>query len=316
MLNPFNRNNTRRSTPEQRPAQYAPEVPEPVLPVEDKSDMVVDSSEKQSGALQLFTLDEVVRLLQVDSAQLNTWVQVFRASLTEYTRGYNPRFSPDDISTLFFVGNLAHSGHTIDQISSQLTERRNQLANRAYAEVEIVSTQEVPTIPLENNVTFRDRVPNYQPEPMPPTPISPEPVPASFNSNGRQPLMPEAATPTSITESTPAGVATRQANEILSTVANSQQAVLNIQDSMRETIGVVVQDNFNLKHENRKLRERMLEIERSLAEQQRREETRKDIFEGRLRAVEGTLAAMQQQFAQIIQIQRNRGQSRRNNWFR
>jgi len=60
----------------------------------------------------------------------------------------------------------------------------------------------------------------------------------------------------------------------------------------------------------------MLEIERSLAEQQRREETRKDIFEGRLRAVEGTLAAMQQQFAQLIQIQRNRGQNRRNNWFR
>ena len=64
--------------------------------------------------------------------------------------------------------------------------------------------------------------------------------------------------------------------DILSAIANSQQSVLNSQSTVREVVGVVVQDNFNLKEENRKLRDRMLELERVLAEYQRREETRKE----------------------------------------
>lgn len=92
--------------------------------------------------------------------------------------------------------------------------------------------------------------------------------------------------------------------DILSTIANSQQSVLNSQTTVREVMGVVVQDNFNLKEENRKLRERMLELERSLAEYQRREETRKERLESRLRALEGTVAALQQQLAQVVQMQR------------
>src|SRR5437763_10500026 len=45
-------------------------------------------------------------------------------------------------------------------------------------------------------------------------------------------------------------------SDMLSTIANSQQTVLNSQSTMREVVGVVVQDNFNLKDENRKLRDR------------------------------------------------------------
>ena len=100
-------------------------------------------------------------------------------------------------------------------------------------------------------------------------------------------------------------------NEMLDTVANSQQSMLNIQDSIREMLGVIVQDNFNLKSENRKLRDRMLELERTLAEYQRREETRKERLEGRLRAVESTLSAMQQQLAQLVQLQRQKAKRNR-----
>ena len=57
--------------------------------------------------------------------------------------------------------------------------------------------------------------------------------------------------------------------DILSAIANSQQTVLNGQSTVREIVGVVVQDNFNLKEENRKLRERMLEQERALADERR-----------------------------------------------
>ena len=54
--------------------------------------------------------------------------------------------------------------------------------------------------------------------------------------------------------------------DMLSAIANSQQSVLNSQSTVREVVGVVVQDNFSLKEENRKLRDRMLELERVLAE--------------------------------------------------
>ena len=50
----------------------------------------------------------------------------------------------------------------------------------------------------------------------------------------------------------------------LHNVADSQQAVLNSQAANRELLGVVLQDNFNLKEENTRLRERMLELERQV----------------------------------------------------
>lgn len=100
-------------------------------------------------------------------------------------------------------------------------------------------------------------------------------------------------------------------SEVVHTLADTQRSILNSQNTIRELVGVVVQDNFNLKDENRKLRERMLEIERTLAEYQRREETRKERLEGRLRSLEGTLGALQQQVAHWVQLQRQR----RRSWF-
>jgi regulator of replication initiation timing len=99
---------------------------------------------------------------------------------------------------------------------------------------------------------------------------------------------------------------TQALHDVFNALASGQQAVLNNQTSMREIVGVVVQDNFNLKGENRKLRERMLELERTLAEYQRREETRKERLESRLRALEGTVGGLQHQIAQIVQLLRKR----------
>lgn len=99
--------------------------------------------------------------------------------------------------------------------------------------------------------------------------------------------------------------------EAVQTITSTQKAVLNSQKAIRDLLGVVVQDNFNLKEENRRLRERMLEMERNLAEYQRREETRKERLESRLRALEGTMGALQQQVAHWVQMQRQR----RRGWF-
>jgi DNA-binding transcriptional MerR regulator len=80
-------------------------------------------------------------------------------------------------------------------------------------------------------------------------------------------------------------------SETLHTVAESQQAILNIQQSTRDLMGVVIQDNFNLKAENAKLRDRMLELERELSELRRHSEQDRRALEERLRFLELQLAA-------------------------
>ncbi|MCC7353387.1 MAG: MerR family transcriptional regulator [Anaerolineae bacterium] len=78
--------------------------------------------------------------------------------------------------------------------------------------------------------------------------------------------------------------------DTLHTVAQSQQAVLNSQQTNRDLMGVVIQDNFNLKSENAKLRDRMLELERELSEVKRHSEADRETFEARLQTLEAVLA--------------------------
>lgn len=72
--------------------------------------------------------------------------------------------------------------------------------------------------------------------------------------------------------------------DTLHNVADSQQAVLNSQAANRELLGVVLQDNFNLKEENTRLRERMLELERQMAQLRRDEEARRESLRSELEA--------------------------------
>jgi DNA-binding transcriptional MerR regulator len=72
--------------------------------------------------------------------------------------------------------------------------------------------------------------------------------------------------------------------DTLHNVADSQQAVLNSQAANRELLGVVLQDNFNLKEENSRMRERMLELERQITQLRRDEEARRETMRGELEA--------------------------------
>lgn len=99
--------------------------------------------------------------------------------------------------------------------------------------------------------------------------------------------------------------------DVFGALADNQRAILSNQATVRDIVGVVVQDNFSLKEENRKLRERMLDLERTIAEYQRREELRKERLESRLRALEATTGGLQQQIAQLIQVIRKK----RRGWF-
>lgn len=70
--------------------------------------------------------------------------------------------------------------------------------------------------------------------------------------------------------------------DTLHNVADSQQSVLNSQAANRELLGVVLQDNFNLKEENTRLRERMLDLERQIAQVRRDEEARRESLRSEL----------------------------------
>jgi hypothetical protein len=62
----------------------------------------------------------------------------------------------------------------------------------------------------------------------------------------------------------------------LATLSDTQQSILNSQAANRELLGVLIQDNFNLKDENNRLRERILEIERTLAQGRQEDEWRRE----------------------------------------
>jgi DNA-binding transcriptional MerR regulator len=74
--------------------------------------------------------------------------------------------------------------------------------------------------------------------------------------------------------------------DTIHTVADGQQMLLHSQQASRDLLGVILQDNFNLKEENARLRERMLRLEREISEIRRREDERRGAIEERLLQLE------------------------------
>ncbi len=240
------------------------------------------------SATLVFSFAEVAALLQVTPEKLRELCLTYTPFLGVQATASDARYSHADLATLITVQTLQGTGQDSVQIAQQL------VAKSVPGPVSDTNPQAVaPQWSTAN-----------------PAPV---PVTAAQAAFAQQP-QPEHALVAH--RSGEVGevhtVQTQALNAMLHTVASSQQSMLNVQESAKEMLGVVVQDNFNLKHENRKLRERMLELERAMAEYQRREETRKERLEGRLRALEGTLGAMQQQLAQMVQLHRQR---ERRGWF-
>jgi DNA-binding transcriptional MerR regulator len=75
-------------------------------------------------------------------------------------------------------------------------------------------------------------------------------------------------------------------SDTIHTVADGQQMLLHSQQASRDLLGVIIQDNFNLKEENARLRERMLRLEREISEIKRKEDERRGTVEERLLQLE------------------------------
>jgi DNA-binding transcriptional MerR regulator len=90
----------------------------------------------------------------------------------------------------------------------------------------------------------------------------------------------------SLRESSGVAPAVTVLSDTLHTVADGQQLLLGSQQANRELLTVVLQDNFNLKEENAKLRDRMLDLERDLVEMRRMDDVRRENLEVRLQRIE------------------------------
>ncbi|MEZ4661983.1 MAG: MerR family transcriptional regulator [Caldilineaceae bacterium] len=258
-----------------------------------------------------FSLQEVSELLHVAPQRLRQWEESFPLAFGNGALQARTHYSQTDLATLLVIQRFLENGFSAEQISQHLNgQSSTQDVGSATSALHSAppaanSAAQSQTSPQLTNSTTRSTVQSHEVSFADAQLSNASPTAEGAESNDTASYLPE---PYAATAVQPFG---DMLGEMLGTVANSQQSMLNVQDSIREMLGVIVQDNFNLKSENRKLRDRMLELERALAEYQRREETRKERLEGRLRAVEGTLSAMQQQLAQLVQLQRQKAKRTR-----
>ncbi len=77
--------------------------------------------------------------------------------------------------------------------------------------------------------------------------------------------------------------------DTLRAMIENQQTIQNSLQVNRNLLGVIIQDNFNLKEENAKLRERMLKLEKEIAELRQRDSDYRLYMEQRINRMDAAL---------------------------
>ncbi len=211
-----------------------------------------------------FSFTQMADHLQIEPRTLRAWNRHFAPALDADIDDDEPRYSGNDLAALTIAQRLLDRGQAFDEVLEHLAPSPSQDTPSELAD-------EIDLPPTDFSVR------EYA---APELPMSLE------NAEGQS------------------FAVSQMVGDAFRAIATGQQSMLNNQSNLRDTLGIVVQDNFNLKDENRKLRERMVEVERTLAEYQRREELRKERLESRVRALEGTVNALQQQVVQVMQALR------------
>ena len=89
--------------------------------------------------------------------------------------------------------------------------------------------------------------------------------------------------------------------DTLSSLSDSQKIILGGQQTARQLLGVLLQDNFNLKEENVRLRERMVDTERRVFEMKRELDANRSVERERMRQMEAHLFDLQRRLDAIAQ---------------
>ncbi len=205
---------------------------------------------------QLYTAAAAADQLHVSPDTLRRWTKEFAAQLsaTAVGAGYY-RYSGSDIKRLQIIRDLLSEGKTANEIARQLSPH----------EPEPPVADETPKAPDAGNDNHRSSRP--APEPSRPTGPESSVVLQGSDTAAREPAM----------------IVLR---EVLTGFGAGQEAILNSQQANRNLMGVVIQDNFNLKEENARLRDRMLKLEQDLNELRKMQAEQRLALEGRMRQVE------------------------------
>jgi DNA-binding transcriptional MerR regulator len=207
----------------------------------------------------------VAKELDISPATLRRWSDEFADYLSrgaDSAQGRSHRrYSEHDITTLTTIKELMNNGMTYEQV-------RQQLVNRFTVPAE-------STLHLSPDPPVKDDFENseYLAE------INPNEESALVAANGAE------------------SPAIAFLTNTLIALSDSQKSILNSQTANRELMGVLIQDNFNLKDENNRLRERILEVERNAAQSRQEEEWRREALRQELDA---KIATVQQLATEAI----------------
>lgn len=223
----------------------------------------------------MFQLPHVVaRELDISSATLRRWSDEFADFLSAEAgpadgRSHR-RYTEGDLATLSTIKNLMNNGLTYEQVRQELISHR-------------------PASPPQD-------VAQAQPEPD-------APDPSGFDGF-RQPLPDEEELDEEKGLVAPGGdnPAISFLTNTIAALSDGQKSVLNSQAANRELLGVLIQDNFNLKEENNRLRERVLEVERDLAKVRQEDEWRREALRQEL---DRKIALAQQTASQALAAAQN-----------
>lgn len=225
----------------------------------------------------MFQLPHVVaRELDISSATLRRWSDEFAEFLSAEAGPADGRthrrYTEGDLATLSAIKNLMNNGLTYEQVRQELM------------------SQVRPASPPQN-------VTQAQPEPDPPIPSGfdrfREPLPDDEEDlNEQKGLVAPGGDNPAISFLT----------NTIATLSDGQKSILNSQAANRELLGVLIQDNFNLKEENNRLRERVLEVERDLAKVRQEDEWRREALRQEL---DRKIALAQQTASQALVAAQN-----------
>ena len=203
---------------------------------------------------------EVAERLGISAATLRRWSSRFGEFLElgegGQDGGTHRRYSAGDVATLARVQELLEQGWTYEQVADRLSQDPANVA----------TSESVAAAPL-------DAEPGLPPE------TAMVSTGAFFDDSAG--LSSDALSP-----------AARFLRDTMQAVTGTQQIILNSQQASRDMLGVMIQDNLNLKSENTSLRERMLELERELAELHRHFVDTRERTEIRMRVLEDAIAKL------------------------
>lgn len=187
----------------------------------------------------------VAKELDISSATLRRWSDEFNDYLSAEASSdkgrSHRRYTDSDVNVLFVIKELMSQGMTYDQVRQQLNGH-HAMPQRPPDE----SNEMKDMAAFENlNELLDDN---------------------EFDDGERALIAHSASDSPAIAFLTNTLVA----------LSDSQKSILNSQAANRELLGVLLQDNFNLKEENSRLRERILEVEREISKSRQEEEWRRE----------------------------------------